>query len=91
VGISEYISLNRVAEEIFKLFEWYPPAGIKHLMNMPVGVLHRALDGSYALEKTGWFPKVSLEEGIKRTVEWYISHKDPQDVASRLGSLLLQR
>ncbi len=91
VGTSEYISLNSVSEEIFKVFDWRPPAGIKHLVNKPVGVLHRALDGSYAKRITGWVPKVFLTEGIKRTVEWYISNRDPEDVAARLDTLLVQR
>ena len=91
VGTSEYISLNRVSEEIFKAIDWYPPSGIKHLVDKPVGVLHRALDGSYAKRRTGWVPKIFLAEGIKRTVEWYISNRDSDDVAARLDTLLMQR
>jgi nucleoside-diphosphate-sugar epimerase len=91
VGTHDYISLNRVAEEIFKAIDWRPPTGIKHLLDKPVGVLHRALDDSYAKRRTGWVSKVSLTEGIKRTVEWYISNRDPEDVAARLDTLLMQR
>lgn len=91
VGTSEYISLNRVSDEIFKVLDWRPPAGVKHLDDKPVGVLHRALDGSYAKRRTGWVPNVSLAEGIKRTVEWYISNRDLEDVAKRLDTLLMQR
>lgn len=91
IGTDEYISLNRVAEEVFKLLDWYPPSGIKHLTDKPVGVVHRALDVSFARRKTGWQPKVSFEEGIKRTVEWYIANKDPRKVAERLGHLLIER
>ena len=91
MGTSEYISLNRVSDEIFKVLDWRPPAGVKHLDDKPVGVLHRALDGSYAKRRTGWVPNVSLAEGIKRTVEWYISNRDLEDVAKRLDTLLMQR
>jgi UDP-glucose 4-epimerase len=91
VGTHDYISLNRVAEEIFKAIDWRPPSGIKHLVDKPVGVLHRALDDSYAKKRTGWVSKVSLTEGIKRTVEWYVSNRDPEDVEARLDTLLMQR
>jgi UDP-glucose 4-epimerase len=91
VGTDEYISLNRVSEEIFKAVEWRPSAGIKHLVDKPVGVMHRALDGSFAKKKTGWAAKVSLEDGIKRTAKWYIANRDAKDIAARLDTLLMQR
>jgi nucleoside-diphosphate-sugar epimerase len=91
VGTSEYISLNRIAEDIFKAIGWRPIAGIKHLVDKPVGVLHRALDGSYALQKIGWKPKTSLEDGVKKTVDWYTQNHNPKDVAERLETLLMQR
>ncbi len=91
VGTSEFISLNRVAEEIFTALDWHPPGGITHLEDKPVGVLHRALDGSYAKRKTGWSPKVSLKEGVRETAAWYISNRDPDEVAMRLDTLLMER
>ena len=91
VGTSEYISLNRIAEEIFQAMNWRPQAGIKHLIDKPVGVLHRALDGAYALKKTGWKARTSLHDGIEKTVQWYTDNHDPQDVAAQLEKLLMQR
>ena len=91
VGTSEFISLNRIAEEIFKVLDWRPEAGIRHQTDKPVGVLHRALDGTYAKKTTGWAPKTTVEEGIKRTIQWYISTHNTSEVESRLQSLLMQR
>ncbi len=91
VGTSEYISLNRIAEVIFQSVNWRPPAGIKHLVDKPVGVLHRALDGAHALDKTGWQPKTTLMDGIRKTVAWYSENHDPEDVATRLEALLMRR
>lgn len=91
VGTSEYISLNSVAEQIFEVLDWRPPAGIKHLVDRPVGVMHRALDGSYARSQTGWVSKVSLADGIKHTVEWYVANRNSADVARRLDALLMER
>lgn len=91
LGTSEFISLNSIAEEIFKAMDWYPEAGIKHLPDKPVGVMHRALDGSYAKKQIGWIPKHSLKMGIRNTVEWYTSHRDPNKVAAKLYTLLMER
>ncbi len=36
----------------------------------PEGPFSRALDITRAREILGWYPRVDLEEGIRRTVEW---------------------
>jgi nucleoside-diphosphate-sugar epimerase len=91
VGTADFVSLNEVSEYVFKAFDWRPPDGIKHLPDKPIGVRHRALDGSYAESRTGWRPKVSLAEGIERTVQWYRANRSPGDVSSSIGALLMQR
>lgn len=35
-----------------------------------------AIDFSKATRELGWTPEVSFEEGIRRTVEWYITHQE---------------
>ncbi len=91
VGTSEYISLNTVAEEIFKVFDWRPADGIKHLIYKPVGVMHRALDGNLAEKRCGWRPQTIVEEGIEKTVKWYIENHEPDKVRAQLPSLLMSR
>lgn len=91
VGTAEFISLNSVADTIFNAIGWLPPHGIRHRKDKPVGVRHRALDGSHAKRATGWEPKVSLEQGIQKTVDWYVSNRDPEKVAKRLDTLLMER
>ena len=60
VGTDEFISLNRVADEIFNLMNWRPHSGVKHLTDKPVGVIHRALDQSFARKTTRWKPQISF-------------------------------
>jgi UDP-glucose 4-epimerase len=91
VGTSEYISLNRIAEEIFNVLDWRPANGIKHLVDKPVGVLHRALDGTFAKNHCDWRPEVSLTYGVTKTVEWYVANHDPLEVQEKLEGLLMQR
>ena len=91
VGTDEFISLNRVADEIFSLLNWRPPDGVKHLIDKPVGVVHRALDVTFAQSTTGWKPEMPFSEGTRRTVEWYVANHTREDVAARLGRLLMER
>ena len=35
-----------------------------------------AVDNSKLLNELGWKPKISLENGIKETIDWYLSNKD---------------
>jgi dTDP-glucose 4,6-dehydratase len=34
------------------------------------------IDPTYIKEKLGWTQSVTFEEGIKRTVDWYVAHQD---------------
>ncbi len=41
----------------------------------PDGQPRRAVDGSRARALLGWRPQVDLEEGLRRTVEWYVASR----------------
>jgi GDP-L-fucose synthase len=43
---------------------------IKWDTSKPDGAFKKVLDGS-KLAKLGWKPKISLQEGLERTVRWY--------------------
>jgi dTDP-glucose 4,6-dehydratase len=55
--------------------------------------LRYAIDPSRIREELGWRPSVTLEEGLRRTVEWYLRNEDwwrplldRQGVGQRLGT-----
>ena len=91
IGTDEFISLNRVAKAVLDEFGWRPPGGIKYLADKPVGVVHRALDGAVAKQRTGWMPRVPFELGLQQTVEWYVANNEARDVAEHLDRLTMQR
>ncbi|PSQ90378.1 MAG: dTDP-glucose 4,6-dehydratase, partial [Bacteroidetes bacterium QS_4_64_154] len=35
-----------------------------------------AIDASKIKTDLGWAPEVSFEEGLRRTVDWYVEHRD---------------
>jgi len=75
LGTGRRYKVKDIAEKIFEIMNWRPKK-IIYDISKPVGVMSRALDISRAKELLGWEPKVSLEEGLRRTIEWYTStHK----------------
>ena len=41
---------------------------------MPDGVMEKTVDGKRGAKLLNWQPSVSLDEGIKITVDWYLKH-----------------
>ena len=88
LGTGQKHRLIDVAQMIFKLVDW-KPAKINFEPSMPVGPWSRALDNKRAKELLGWKPRFSLEQGLKKTIEWYKqSSKNNNRIAKEL---LLER
>lgn len=66
-------------------------AKIKFLPHMPTGPLNRVADNKLAKKLLGWEPKVPFQEGLKRTIDWYFSKKDRQQVQKVLNRMLMGR
>lgn len=89
-GTSRYISINEVVSTIFDRLEWEPET-VRYLTDKPVGVRHRAADTTRAEALLGWKPQFSLDEGIERTVEWYVDNRERGFVRENLEVLLTER
>jgi UDP-glucose 4-epimerase len=89
-GISDYISINQVAGAVFDRLGWEPDE-VEYLTDKPVGVRHRAADTTRAEELLGWEPRHTLQDGIDRTVDWYLEHRDEDHVRDNLETLLHER
>jgi nucleoside-diphosphate-sugar epimerase len=66
-------------------------ARIEGRPDMPTGPMNRVADNARARALLGWEPKVCFAEGLQRTIEWYFSTKDPEEVRQSLGLLLTER
>ncbi len=66
-------------------------AEVKFLPDMPVGPLNRVADNSLATELLGWEAQVPFSEGLRRTIDWYFSTKDRNQVRAVLNRMLLER
>ncbi len=89
-GRDDRITLNQAAELVFKIIGWRPKE-IKHDLSKPLGVVSRAAGLCNARKVLGWEPKVSYEEGITKTIQWYTKHKKSEDVKANLTKLLMER
>lgn len=89
-GISRYVSINEAVRMIFDRLEWEPDE-IDYLTDKPVGVKHRAADTTRAEDLLGWEPEYTLEEGIGRTLDWYLEARDAEYVRENLATLLYER
>jgi len=67
---SSYISIRELAELILKLTGYDKP--IIWDKTKPQGVKVRRSDMTKAYRILGWKPKVSLEEGLTKTIDWFI-------------------
>jgi nucleoside-diphosphate-sugar epimerase len=66
-------------------------AEIEFHPEMPVGPLNRVADNRLAKQLLGWRPQVSFIEGLHRTIDWYFSTKDREQVRGILHQMLTER
>ena len=90
IGRDDRITINDAAELIFELTDWRPKE-IHHDLTKPQGVASRAADLTRAERLLNWRPKVSYEEGFKKTISWYFASSKKEDVLKNICELLFER
>tara|TARA_B100000965_G_scaffold393010_1_gene403237 strand:+ start:1125 stop:2069 length:945 start_codon:yes stop_codon:yes gene_type:complete len=71
-GISEYISINSLVKKIVKISK--KNLKIKNKKSFNSLNTFVKLDCKLALRELGWKPKISIDKGIKKTINWYKSY-----------------
>lgn len=66
-------------------------AEIKLLPEMPTGPLNRVASPELARKVLDWDYEVSFTEGLHRTIDWYFSTKDRDEVRNYLDRMLTER
>jgi len=87
VGSSHHHTINALMEEIFRVLSWRPGT-IDRQLDKPVGVLSRAADNAKCRALLDWEPRVSLADGVERTVRWYLSQVTPERLAALQHTLM---
>lgn len=89
LGTMERIRVIDAARQILKYLGH--DAKIETHPEMPTGPYNRVADNSLARNLLGWEPEVLFEEGLRRTIDWYVASKKQEEVASILGHMLTER
>jgi len=76
IGDFREILMGDLAKLMFKVVGWQPKE-LDIKSSPPGSVKRRLADVSKLQSLTGWKPEVSLEEGLKRTYEWYLRNPKP--------------
>ena len=78
IGVNKGSTILEIAENIAKEFFW--DGNFKLDKSKPDGVMKKTVDGAYGKKLLNWEPEVKLDDGIKKTVQWYIENYDKKDI-----------
>jgi dTDP-glucose 4,6-dehydratase len=70
--------VHKICAILDRLKPWNRPYSslIQHVADRPGHDLRYAIDPTRMREELGWQPSVTLQEGLERTVRWYLENED---------------
>lgn len=83
LGSGDEISIKRIAEAVAK----EASVEIEWDTSKPTGDARRVFDMSRAKEY-GFTPEISIEEGVKETIQWYLQNKEVADAGKDVFKLM---
>ncbi len=73
IGDRRELSMGSLAELMFSILDWHPKKTT--LKKSPQGSVRRRLADIHKLQKlVAWKPEMSLEDGLRRTYDWYVAN-----------------
>ncbi|MFQ5802364.1 MAG: NAD-dependent epimerase/dehydratase family protein [Candidatus Methylomirabilales bacterium] len=83
---------TRVIDAVHEVFRYTGhKAKIELHPEMPTGPMNRVADNSLAEKLLGWEPRVKFVDGLHRTIDWYFSTKDRDEIRKILDQKLTER
>lgn len=76
IGSGQDVTIGWLVEEIKRLMGFQGETHFDH--SKPDGQKRRRLNINRAAKMLGWVPEMSLQDGLKRTIEWYRSNSEHQ-------------
>jgi nucleoside-diphosphate-sugar epimerase len=89
LGTMERIRVSEAAQMILEYMEVEVP--LRFRPEMPTGPYNRVASNRRAKELLGWEPQFPFRQGIRRTIDWYVGERDPNQVRDNLESMLTER
>jgi len=90
IGTDQHITIKDLVQKIFE-YTGFRPKETRFDPTKPEGVFSRAADLTMCRKLLGWEPKVPIDIGLKKTIEWYYATKNKEDVRRHLDALLFER
>jgi len=75
IGSEKDLSIVEIAKKILQI-TGKPESLIRYIGNRPGQVVRHTASAAKAEKLLGWKPKVSFDEGIERTIDWYRKNRD---------------
>jgi GDP-L-fucose synthase len=73
VGLAEGVSVIELASRIKQAIGYEGEIVLD--TTKPDGAPHKTVNGARGRALLGWQPSVRLDEGLRRTVDWYLKHR----------------
>lgn len=89
IGIEDRLNPNVACNWIWEHFQWMPQ-DITYKVDKPVGPRNRVADAT-KLKSLGWSPKYTFREGLEKTIDWYTSTHNVEDLRQTLERKLTER
>src|SRR5258708_29317889 len=89
LGTEERTRVIDAVEEVLRYTGHHPQ--IKFLPHMPTAPLNRFASNRLARELLGCEPQMKFMDGLLRTIDWYFSTRERQDVGGYLAEMLTER
>jgi UDP-glucose 4-epimerase len=89
IGTDAHYTILDLIREIFFCVQWQPRE-IQKQLDKPTGVNSRAADVTVCRDRLSWVPTHTFADGIRRTVNWYLSSAKDQDIQT-LERRLIER
>jgi nucleoside-diphosphate-sugar epimerase len=83
-GVGQKISIKNLVEMVIKLSG--KKINVEHDLSKPTIKTSLFLDNSRAINEIGWTPKVGLEEGIIKTLQWWKDNIKPATLNEKIVS-----
>ncbi|MDP2598706.1 MAG: NAD(P)-dependent oxidoreductase [Candidatus Liptonbacteria bacterium] len=77
IGTREETLIQDLVEMMFKIMDWHP-ASLDIRNSLKGSVKRRIPDVRKIKTDTGWEAKILLEDGLKKTIEWYVNNPKPE-------------
>jgi nucleoside-diphosphate-sugar epimerase len=89
IGVEDRFTPRIACIHIWEYMGWRP-VNVDYYPDKPVGPKNRVADAS-KLKALGWEPKYSFEDGLQRTMDWYISTHNAEELRKNFERKLTER